>query len=103
MVGEFKAFLLKHGVIALAVAVVIGGAVQKLIAAIVADLIMPVIGALTPSGNWRTATVSIGRVKLGVGDFLGAMVDFLIIAVVVFLMVKALVREKPPETALPAA
>src|SRR5712664_60031 len=97
MIGEFKAFLLKHGVIALAVAVVIGGAVQKLVAAIVADLIMPIIGALTPSGNWRTATVSIGAVKLGLGNFLGAMLDFLIIALVVFLMVKALVRERPPE------
>ena len=95
MIGEFKAFLLKHGVIALAVAVVIGGAVQKLVAAIVADLIMPIIGALTPGGNWRTATVSIGRIKLGVGDFFGAVLDFLIIALVVFLIVKALVKEQP--------
>ena len=61
MVGEFKAFLVKHGVIALAVAVVIAGAVGKLVTAIVADLIMPIVGALTPSGNWRAATVSIGR------------------------------------------
>jgi large conductance mechanosensitive channel len=99
MIGEFHSFLMKHGVIALAVAVVIGGAVQKLIAAIVADLIMPIIGALTPTGNWRTATVSIGRVKLGLGDFLGATLDFLIIALVVFLMVKALVKEQPPEPA----
>lgn len=97
MIGEFKAFLLKHGVIALAVAVVIGGAVQKLVAAIVADLIMPVIGALTPSGDWRKATLSIGAVKLGVGDFLGAILDFMIIALVVFLIVKALVREPEPE------
>ena len=99
MIGQFKAFLLKHGVIALAVAVVIGGAVQKLVAAIVADLIMPVIGAMTPGGDWRTATVSIGAVKLGVGDFLGAILDFLIIAIVVFFIVKMLVREPPPETA----
>jgi large conductance mechanosensitive channel len=99
MIGEFKAFLLKHGVIALAVAVVIGGAVQKLVAAIVADLIMPIIGALTPSGNWRTATLSLGPIKLGIGDFLGAVLDFLIIALVVFLIVKALVKEPPPAPA----
>jgi large conductance mechanosensitive channel len=102
MIGEFKAFLLKHVVIALAVAVVIGGAVQKLVAAIVADLIMPVIGALTPSGDWRKATFSIGAVKLGVGDFLGAILDFLIIALVVFLIVKALVQEPEPEATKPA-
>ncbi|HMI31209.1 MAG TPA: MscL family protein [Candidatus Limnocylindrales bacterium] len=102
MVGEFKAFLVKHGVIALAVAVVIAGAVGKLVTAVVADLIMPIVGALTPSGNWRAATVSIGAVKLGVGDFLGALLDFLIISIVVFLIVKALVREQPPEPAPPA-
>ena len=96
MIGEFKAFLLKHGVIALAVAVVIGGAVQKLVAAVVADLIMPIIGALTPSGDWRAATFSVGAVKFGVGDFLGAMLDFLIIAIVVFLIVKMLVKEPAP-------
>ena len=101
MIGEFKAFLLKHGIIALAVAVVIGGAVQKLVAAVVADLIMPIIGALTPGGNWRAATVSIGAVKLGLGDFLGAVLDFLIIALVVFLIVKMLVRE-PPAPPTPA-
>jgi large conductance mechanosensitive channel len=99
MIGEFKAFLLKHGVIALAVAVVIGGAVQKLVAALVADLIMPIIGAMTPSGDWRTATLSIGTVKFGVGDFLGAMLDFLIIALVVFIIVKMLVKEPPPAPA----
>jgi len=90
MIGEFKAFLLKHGVIALAVA------------AIVADLIMPIVGAFTPSGNWRTATVSIGAVKLGLGDFLGAVLDFAIIAFVVFMIVKALVREAPPAPPTPA-
>ena len=99
MIGEFKAFLLKHGVIALAVAVVIGGAVQKLVAALVADLIMPIIGAMTPSGDWRTATISVGAVKFGVGDFLGAMLDFLIIALVVFIIVKMLVKEPPPAPA----
>ena len=99
MIGEFKAFLLKHGVIALAVAVVIGGAVQKLVAAIVADLIMPIIGAFTPSGEWRTATVSIGAAKFGVGDFLGSFLDFIIIAFVVFLIVKMLVKEEPAKPA----
>ena len=99
MIGEFKAFLLKHGVIALAVAVVIGGAVQKLVAAIVADLIMPIVGALTPGGEWRTATLTVGAVKFGVGDFLGAVLDFAIIALVVFIIVKMLVRDTPPAPA----
>ena len=92
---EFKAFLLKHGVVGLAVAVVIGGAVGKLVTALVSDLIMPIVGALTPGGNWREATLTIGSIKFGIGDFAGAFIDFVIISFVVFTIVKNLVKEAP--------
>ncbi|HEU4334303.1 MAG TPA: large conductance mechanosensitive channel protein MscL [Candidatus Eisenbacteria bacterium] len=95
MLGEFKEFLMKHGVIGLAVAVVIGGAVGKLVTALVSELIMPIIGALTPSGNWREAVVTIGSVKLGIGAFAGAFIDFIIIALVIFLIVKNFIKEPP--------
>ena len=97
MVGQFKEFLVKHGVLALAIAVVMGAAVGKLVAAVVADLIMPIIGAATPSGNWREAVWQVGNIKFGVGDFLGAVLDFLIVALVVFMITKALIKEAPPE------
>ena len=96
MIGEFREFLLKHGVVALAVAVVIGGAVSKLVSALVGDLIMPIVGALTPTGNWREATVSVGKIRFGIGDFAGALLDFLIISFVVFMIVKSFLKEKPP-------
>ena len=99
MIGQFKAFLVKQGVLALAIAVVIAGAVAKLVAAIVADLIMPIVGATVPGGNWRTAVATVGNVKFAVGDFAGAVLDFLIIALVVFFIAKALIREPPPEQA----
>jgi large conductance mechanosensitive channel len=95
MLSEFKAFLMKHGVIGLAVAVVIGGAVGKLVTALVNDLVMPVVGALTPSGDWRQATWTIGSVKFGIGDFVGSFIDFVIIAFVVFMMVKVLIKDEP--------
>jgi len=95
MIQEFKAFLLKHGVIGLAVAVVIGGAVGKVVAALVSEIIMPVIGALTPTGNWREATLNVGSIKFGVGPFAGALIDFFIIAIVVFFIVKTLIKEEP--------
>jgi large conductance mechanosensitive channel len=95
MIGEFKAFLTKHGVIGLAVAVVIGGAVGKLVTALVSDLVMPVVGAFTPSGDWRQATWTIGSVKLGIGDFIGVFIDFVIISFVVFMIVKTLIKEEP--------
>jgi len=95
MLGEFKAFLRQHNVVGLAVAVVIGGAVGKLVTALVADLIMPVVGALTPDGNWREATLTVGSIKFGIGDFAGAFIDFVIIAAVIFLIVKNLLKEEP--------
>ena len=97
MVGQFKEFLVKHGVLALAIAVVMGGAVAKLVAAVVADLIMPIVGAAVPGGDGRKAVWQVGNVKFGVGDFLGAMLDFLIVALVIFFITKALIKEAPPE------
>ncbi|HLG20483.1 MAG TPA: large conductance mechanosensitive channel protein MscL [Bdellovibrionota bacterium] len=96
MVDEFKAFVLKHSVVGLAVGVVIGGAVGKLVKALVDDFVMPVVGFLTPSGDWRAIVLSIGNVKFGVGDFLGNFVDFVIVAFVVFMIVKTFIKEAPP-------
>ncbi|MCZ7383989.1 MAG: MscL family protein [Candidatus Methanoperedens sp.] len=91
---EFMDFLNKYGVIGLAVAFVMGAAVTKLVTALVTDLIMPIIGALIPGGDWRSATLNVGNIKFMVGDFIGALIDFTIIAVVIFMIVKAIVKEK---------
>jgi len=91
---EFMDFLNKYGVIGLAIAFVMGAAVTKLVAALVADLIMPIIGALIPGGDWRAATLNIGGIKFMVGDFIGALIDFIIIALVIFMIVKTIVKEK---------
>jgi large conductance mechanosensitive channel len=91
---DFMEFLNKYGVIGLAVAFVMGAAISKLVSALVNDLIMPVIGALIPGGDWRAATMNIGNIKFMVGDFTGALIDFIIIATVIFLFVKYIVKEK---------
>lgn len=91
---EFNDFLTKYGVIGLAVAFVMGVAVTKLVSALVADLIMPIIGAVIPGGDWRAATLSLGKIKFLVGDFTGALIDFIIIALVIYFIVKAIVKEK---------
>jgi len=91
---EFAEFLNKYGVIGLAVAFVMGAAVTKLVTALVTDLIMPIIGALIPGGDWRKAELVIGNIHFLVGDFVGALIDFLIIAIVIFLLVKAIVKER---------
>ncbi len=91
---EFMDFLNKYGVIGLAVAFVMGAAVTKLVTALVTDLIMPIIGALVPGGDWRSATLNVGNIKFMIGDFAGVLIDFIIIAVVIFMIVKAIVKEK---------
>lgn len=91
---EFNDFLTKYGVIGLAVAFVMGAAVTKLVSALVADLIMPIIGAVIPGGDWKAATLSIGNIKFLIGDFASALIDFIIIAFVIFLIVKSIVKEK---------
>jgi len=91
---EFNDFLTKYGVIGLAVAFVMGAALTKLVTALVTDLIMPIIGAVIPGGDWKAATLSIGNIKFLVGDFTGALIDFIIIALVIFLIVKNIVKEK---------
>ncbi len=91
---EFMDFLNKYGVIGLAVAFVMGAAVTKLVTALVTDLIMPIIGAFVPGGDWKSATLNVGNIKFMVGDFIGALIDFIIIAVVIFIIVKTIVKEK---------
>lgn len=97
VVAEFKEFLLKQNALALAVGVVIGGAIGKVVAGIVDDVIMPVVGVLLPGGEWRNAQLVLsGTNALKYGDLLGRIVDFLIIGLVVFVIVKALIQPPPP-------
>jgi large conductance mechanosensitive channel len=91
-VQEFMDFLMKYQVIGLAVAFIIGAAATKMVTATVNDIIMPIIGALIPGGEWRTTVVQAGPIKLLVGDFVGAIIDFIIIALVVFLVVKYMMK-----------
>ena len=93
-IDEFKEFLNKYGVVGLAIAVIIGGAAGKLVSALVADILMPVITFFIPGGAWREATLVLGPIVLLIGDFVGALIDFLIIALVVFMLMKQL--EKAP-------
>ncbi len=92
---EFKAFLIKQNALALAIAVVIGAALNKLVQSIVNDFIMPLVGAITPSGAWQKATIDLGPVKFGVGNFLSALLNFFIIGLVVWRISKAFVKPSP--------
>jgi large conductance mechanosensitive channel len=89
---EFMDFLNKYQVIGLAVAFVIGTAATKLVNSTVSDIIMPIIAVIVPGGDWRAATLEIGPLKFLVGDYVGAIIDFVIIALVIFILVKYIMK-----------
>ena len=91
-IDEFMTFLKNYQVIGLAVAVIIGTAATKMVTAMVNDFIMPIISVLIPGGEWRTAVVEVGPIKFLLGDFVAALIDFVIIALVVFLIVKLIMK-----------
>jgi large conductance mechanosensitive channel len=91
LVAEFKAFMGKAGVLGLAIGFIMGLYINKVVSALVADIIMPVTGAFLPGGDWREATVTapIGYgMNFAIGDFTGVIIDFLIVAAVVFVIAK---------------
>jgi large conductance mechanosensitive channel len=63
-----------------------------MVTATVNDIIMPIIGAIIPGGSWREAVINVGPIAFLVGDFVGAIIDFVIIALVVFLVVKYMMK-----------
>jgi large conductance mechanosensitive channel len=93
---EFKAFLIKQNVLALAIAVVIGAALTKVVDSVVADFIMPIVGAVTPGGAWREWTIGAGPVRFGIGNFLNAVLNFLIVGFVVWRLTKIFIRPPAP-------
>lgn len=111
MFAEFKSFLTKSNALALAVGVIIGAATGKVVSAVVDDLLMPIIGLILPSGDWReakiilkTATDAAGNEQVNAiqyGHLIGTFIDFVIIAFVVFLLTKALLKPAPEPPAPP--
>ena len=105
MLKEFKAFIMRGNVMDLAIAVIIGGAFGKIIASLVNDILMPLIGLLIGGIDFSSLTFKVGSAQVNYGLFINNVIDFLIIALVIFLMVKGLnsLQKKPaPVPAEPA-
>lgn len=100
LMTEFIDFLKTFGVIGLAIAFVIGAAASKLVTAFVTDIITPIVGLALPSGDLKTLSYNVTNSVTGVttkfsyGDLIANIIDFLIIAFIVFLMYRALSRYK---------
>lgn len=103
---EFKEFAMKGNVLDMAIGVVIGGAFGKIVTSLVNDIIMPLIGALLGNVDFSTLAVTLRQavmngdevvkpaVTLGYGNFIQVTVDFLIVALCIFLVIKAINKAK---------
>lgn len=98
MLQEFKEFAIKGNVVDLAVGVVIGGAFSAIVSSVVEDLFTPIIGAIF--GQPDFSNIMLGPIKLG--NFLNAVINFLIIAFCLFTVVKAINKMKKPAAEAPA-
>ena len=85
MLQELKAFLMRGDVLALAVAVIIGGAFQKIVDSLVGDIISPILGMIT--GNPDFSSVVLGQIKIG--NFINAIVNFIMVGIVLFFLMKS--------------
>jgi len=91
MWAEFKEFLGKAGVLGLAIGFIMGTIIGRVVSALVQDLIMPIPGAFVPGGDWKKAIVTIpvgNGMNFGIGDFVGVVIDFVIISTVIFFIAK---------------
>jgi len=94
IISEFVEFLKEYKVIALAIAFVIGVAASTLIKSLVDNIVMPIITPMIPGGAWRTAQFVFGPFVIGWGAFLGEVINFTIMAFVVFMAAKYIMREE---------
>jgi len=94
MLKEFVEFLKQYGVVGLAFAVIIGGKLNALVGSMVDGILMPIVTFFIPGGAWRTATLDIGPFHFLLGPFFGAAIDFLIVAWLIFIFAKKVLREE---------
>lgn len=109
MLQDFRDFLFKQNALALAVGVIIGAAIGRVVQSIVNDLLMPVIGLAMPGGDWREARMVLSETvgkdgkpvisSINYGAFVGTVIDFAIVAFVIFLILRVAIKpETPPAT-----
>lgn len=105
MIKEFKAFVMRGNVMDLAVGVIIGGAFGKIVSSLVNDILMPLIGLIIGGIDFSGLAFTLGGAKITYGIFINNLIDFIIIALVIFMMVKGVnkLNRKPAPAASPTS
>lgn len=87
---EFKKFIMRGNVIDLAVGVIIGGAFQAIVSSLVEDIVTPLLGIILGKVDFSNLAVTIGDASIGYGKFITAVINFFIMALVIFAIVKTI-------------
>lgn len=110
MIKEFKEFIMRGNVLDLAVGVIIGAAFSAIVNSLVEDIITPIIVSMTSQASVSELAVKIGNATLTYGNFIQAIIDFVIIAFILFMIIKAANKvsrktpdAEPEEVEIPAA
>jgi len=101
MLQEFKDFAMKGNIVDLAVAVVIGAAFGKIVSALVANIITPIVGMIMGGISFADLVITVGSAELAYGAFIQAILDFVIVALVLFMVIKAMNKMEKEEEAAP--
>jgi len=102
-IREFREFAVKGNVVDLAVGVIIGTAFGKIVSSFVADIIMPLIGILIGGIHYEDLVLAVGEAQITYGKFLQNVIDFVVIAWVIFVMVKTINHCRRKQEAEPPA
>ena len=101
--AEFKTFIARGNVMDMAVGVIIGGAFSNITTSLINDIVMPLLGILTGSMSFASLEVSIGTAVITYGNFIQAVLNFLVMAFVVFCLVRTINRFHQKKETVPAA
>ena len=103
MLKEFQEFIVKGNVLDLAVAVILGAAFGAIVTSLVSDIIMPIVGVIIGGVDFKSLAITVGGAHIAYGNFIQTIILFLIIAWVIFMVVKAANAMNKPAAALPLA
>ncbi len=101
-IGEFKEFISRGNVMDMAVGIIIGGAFTAIVNSLVADVISPVIGMICGGIDFSAMAIKVGEAQLLVGNFIMAIINFILVALVLFCIIKAMNKFKKKEEEAPA-
>lgn len=102
MLGEFRDFINRGNVIDLAVAVIIGGAFGAIVNSLINDIIMPIVGVILGGVDFTSLAITVGEAVILYGNFIQAVVNFLVIAFVIFLVVRSYNKLQKKQEEAPA-